>query len=60
MELINNVAKAHGWFYEILLKNGLLQLLLYLDLNFLFYQVGFPCLLVLGNALVKAMTCTGK
>lgn len=61
MELINNVAKAHGWF--------LLDCYILSDVStqhishcYLFYlcQVVSLSLLVSENALVRVMTCTGK
>jgi hypothetical protein len=60
MELINNVAKAHGLsslvvsftslYFPACFRNSLVPI----------YQVGFLCLLVLVKGLVKAKICTGK
>lgn len=63
MELINNVAKAHGWFLIEIFFNLYLLLfrLHYHIIKFVsLCQVVSLSSLVLENAHVRAMTCIGK
>lgn len=60
MELINNVAKAHGQFFEYIHVSTLVCPCYCLFTSLFIDQVVSPCLPVLENVLVRVMTCTGK